>query len=189
MVSLNRIYTKTGDDGSTGLVDGTRVRKHHARVEAYGTVDEANAIFGLLRLETLEAAVAEEVQRIQNDLFDLGSDLGAPFGSPFEGKLPRIVASQVARLETAIDAANARLEPLRSFVLPGGSRAAAWLHLARTVVRRAERCAWAAADAGEQLNPQALEYLNRLSDLCFVWSRLCNDDGRSDILWMPGGNR
>jgi len=189
MVRLDRIATGGGDRGETALGNGSRVHKEDLRVAAYGTVDEANAALGLVTCEDLPEDIAAELRRICNDCFDLGSDLATPAGGPHEDKIPRIDAAQVARLDAAIDAANARLEPLRSFVLPGGTRAAALLHLARAIVRRAERDAWALARRGDEVNPHALVYLNRLSDLCFVWSRRCNDDGRADVLWEPGANR
>jgi cob(I)alamin adenosyltransferase len=189
MVRLTRIYTRGGDGGLTSLGDGSRVAKHALRVEASGTVDEANATLGLARLHAerhgeLDAMLA----RIQNDLFDLGADLCTPEdGRRAEGAL-RIVASQVARLEREIDALNATLAPLDSFVLPGGSAIAADLHLARTVTRRAERLVAALAER-EAVNPEALKYLNRLSDHLFVLSRHANDGGALDVLWQPGGNR
>ena len=188
MVKLNKIYTRTGDDGTTGLVDGSRRVKHSLRIEAFGTVDEANAVIGLARLTTVGDADAM-LARIQNDLFDLGADLATP-GEEFAPSemMLRMVAAQVERLEVEIDAMNADLAPLTSFILPGGSDAAAWLHLARTVVRRAERFA-VAANAEEMLNPQALTYLNRLSDHLFVLGRVLNDNGRADVLWVPGANR
>ncbi|TVR41425.1 MAG: cob(I)yrinic acid a,c-diamide adenosyltransferase [Planctomycetota bacterium] len=194
MVELNRIYTKVGDGGRTRLADGSEVAKSHPRVAAYGSVDEANAQLGLVALEPLPAGMGEELARVQNDCFDLGSDLATPSGGPWEERIPRISPGQVARLEGQIDAATAVLEPLRSFILPGGCRAAALLHVARTVVRRSEREAWLAhslelAEGVPGLNPQALCYLNRLSDLCFVWARLANDQGRADVLWQPGAHR
>ena len=186
-VRLTRIYTRGGDKGETSLADGSRVPKHDLRVATYGTVDEANATIGLARLHTQGEADAM-LARIQNDLFDLGADLSTPEdGRRGPGAL-RIVAAQVERLEREIDAMNERLAPLDSFVLPGGSAAAAWLHLARTVTRRAERLA--SELAGEvQVNPAALQYVNRLSDHLFVLARHLNDDGRSDVLWVPGANR
>jgi cob(I)alamin adenosyltransferase len=194
MVKLNKIYTRTGDDGTTGLVDGARVAKYDLRVEAFGTVDEANSVIGLARLHL--GAMAEEdamLMRIQNDLFDLGADLATP-GTIFDSEDPacpwalRILAVQVERLEHEIDLMNESLEPLNSFVLPGGCAASAYLHLARTVVRRAERLAVEANKDGG-LNPAALTYLNRLSDHLFVMSRYLNDHGRKDVLWIPGKNR
>lgn len=190
MVVLNRIYTRTGDRGETALGDGTRVAKHAARVEAYGTVDEANAVIGLARLHAageMDAALA----RIQNDLFDLGADLAVPdTGEPLGYEPLRIVAAQVARVEQDIDALNANLQPLRSFVLPGGSPAAAALHVARTVARRAERLMVELAQKpGEHVNPEGLKYVNRVSDFLFVAARAVNDNGKRDVLWVPGKNR
>ena len=190
MVVLNRIYTRTGDTGETGLVDGSRLPKDAPRVAAYGTVDELNATLGLARLHG-EALLAEGIARIQNDLFDLGADLATPgFDRDAEAKRPplRVVPAQTDRLEAEIDAMNAGLAPLRSFVLPGGSALAAHLHLARTVCRRAERAAVTLA-AAEPVNPDAVRYLNRLSDWLFVSARVANDGGNSDILWAPGANR
>ena len=184
MVRLTRIYTRGGDAGETSLGGGARVKKHHARVEAYGTVDEANAAIGLARLETGGEADAM-LARIQNDLFDLGADLCRP-GALDEGL--RIAQSQIDRLESEIDALNERLKPLESFVLPGGSRAAAALHLARTAVRRAERLITLLADS-EPVNPLAVVYANRLSDHLFVLARHLNEDGATDTLWVPGANR
>lgn len=188
MVRLNRIYTRTGDDGTTGLVDGSRRRKDALRIEAFGTVDEANSVLGVARL-TLGGEEDAMVARIQNDLFDLGADLATPGDdfAPTEMSL-RIVAAQVARLEAEIDAMNEGLAPLTSFILPGGTPAAAQLHVARTVVRRAERLAVAAA-AAEPLNPMAIAYLNRLSDHLFVLARHVNASAGGDILWVPGKNR
>lgn len=190
MVVLNRIYTKTGDKGETALGNGARVPKHSARVASYGTVNELNAVLGLARLHA-EGEIADAIARIQNDLFDLGADLARPeMEKDHEAGYPvlRIVESQTARLEAEIDAMIARLEPLRSFILPGGSALAAHLHLARTVARRAEREAVALA-AEEAVNGHAIKYLNRLSDWFFVAGRIANDDGRADILWIPGANR
>jgi cob(I)alamin adenosyltransferase len=190
MVRLTRIYTRGGDKGETSLTDGTRVKKHALRVEVVGTVDEANAVIGLARLQTGSHAQAEPdtmLGRIQNDLFDLGADLSTPEGGGAKGPL-RILASQVERLEHEIDAMNAELQPLDSFVLPGGTGLAAALHLGRTVVRRAERLAVALAER-ETINPEAIKYLNRLSDHLFVLARAANDKGLSDVLWRPGANR
>ena len=190
MVVLNRIYTRTGDGGETGLGDGSRVAKDSARVAAYGTVDEVNATLGLVRLgATGEMALA--IARIQNDLFDLGADLATPdLEGDATAKYPRlrIQAGQVARLEAEIDAMNADLAPLRSFVLPGGSAVAAHLHVARTVCRRAERLAVTLAGV-EPVNGEAVKYLNRLSDWLFVASRVANDNGAGDVLWVPGATR
>lgn len=190
MVVLNRIYTRTGDKGETALGDGSRVPKTSARVAAYGTVDETNAILGVARLHA-EGALAEGIARVQNDLFDLGADLATPdLDGDATAKYPRlrIIAAQVTRLETEIDAMNADLAPLRSFVLPGGSAVAAHLHVGRTVCRRAERLAVALA-AAEPVNPEAVAYLNRLSDWLFVASRAANDGGAGDLLWVPGATR
>ena len=192
MVKLNKIYTRTGDDGTTGLVDGSRLPKHDARMEAIGAVDEANSALGLAAVALADSEFAEPLYRIQNDLFDLGADLATPVGegedfAPSEMVL-RIVAGQVDWLETAIDTANARLEPLTSFVLPGGSEAAARLHVARASARRAERAMTEMADE-TATNPQALAYINRLSDYLFVLARVANDDGRADVKWIPGANR
>lgn len=190
MVVLNRIYTRTGDGGETALGDGSRVAKYDARVEAYGTVDETNATLGLARLHAT-GEMADLLAAIQNDLFDLGADLCRPAREKDnEAGYPvlRIIDTQVDRLEAEIDAMNARLSPLRSFILPGGSALAAHLHLCRTVSRRAERLTVALA-AVEDVNPAAVKYLNRLSDWFFVAGRIANDDGASDILWVPGANR
>jgi cob(I)alamin adenosyltransferase len=191
MVKLNKIYTKTGDDGTTGLATGERRAKSDARVGAYGEIDEANSAIGLARLST--SALPElhaMLERIQNDLFDLGADLATPPSDKPLGYEPlRVVASQVKRLEDEIDVLNARLQPLKSFVLPGGSPAAAALHLARAIARRAERSMVALAQQGESIGDSALRYINRLSDFLFVAARVANDDGARDILWRPGGNR
>lgn len=193
MVVLNRIYTRTGDDGTTALGTGARVRKDNLRVAAYGTVDETNAAIGLARVH-LGAGVPtvdDKLARIQNDLFDLGADLCVPDRGE---KLPyeplRIAASQVQRLESEIDEMNAELKPLRSFVLPGGMPGAAALHVARTICRRAERLmVELAAEPDEPVSDAALQYVNRLSDFLFVASRYVNDRGKSDVLWVPGQNR
>jgi cob(I)alamin adenosyltransferase len=192
MVKLNRIYTRTGDDGTTGLAAGPRRRKDDLRVEAYGTVDETNACVGLARLHTAaDPDLDAMLGRIQNDLFDLGADLATPeTGKALSYEPLRIVAAQVERLEREIDTLNADLSPLRSFVLPGGSPAAAALHLARTVSRRAERIVVALSRVeGEAVSPAAVQYLNRLSDLLFVAARVVNNNGSGDILWVPGQNR
>ncbi len=194
MVRLNKIYTRTGDDGTTGLGSGARRRKDDLRVEAYGTVDEANAAIGLARLSSAdEIELDAMLSAIQNDLFDLGADLCTP---PTDTPLPyeplRIVEAQVDRLEREIDRLNAGLAPLRSFVLPGGAKAAASLHLARTIARRAERLMVALA-AAEPVGAPALKYVNRLSDFLFVAARYVNhkagDGGGGDVLWVPGANR
>ncbi|MCZ8186183.1 MAG: cob(I)yrinic acid a,c-diamide adenosyltransferase [Beijerinckiaceae bacterium] len=192
MVKLNRIYTRTGDAGTTGLGDGARVPKFDLRVEAYGTVDETNAALGLARLHSAaDPEIDAILARIQNDLFDLGADLCTPDrGKPLGWEPLRIVDRQVERLEAEIDRMNARLQPLKSFTLPGGSALAAYLHLARTVARRAERQMCRLADlADEPVSPAALKYINRLSDLLFVLSRNANGDGAGDVLWVPGLTR
>ncbi len=187
MVTLNRIYTKSGDKGETALGDGTRLPKHALRIAAYGTVDEANAAIGIARLQT-HGDVQAMLTRIQNDLFDLGADLCVPeSGRRGEGAL-RIIDSQVERLEREIDSMNAELQPLNSFVLPGGTPAAAYLHLARTIVRRAERLV-VELSVNETVGAPALKYLNRLSDHLFVMGRYVNDKGAKDVLWTPGANR
>lgn len=190
MVVLNKIYTRTGDKGDTALGNGTRVAKYDARVNAYGTVDELNATLGLARLHA-EGALDDQLSAIQNDLFDLGADLCRPdMEKDAEADYPplRMVDSQVARLESEIDAMNAHLEPLRSFILPGGSALAAHLHLCRTVARRAERLSVELSSV-EHANPAAVKYLNRLSDWFFVAARMTNGNGKDDVLWVPGANR
>lgn len=192
MVILNKIYTKTGDDGSTGLGNGERRPKHDLRVSAYGTVDEANACIGMARLHSRKLKDLDEaLSRIQNDLFDLGADLATPDdGKPLEYEPLRITAGQTERLEQEIDGLNAKLDPLRSFVLPGGSDLAAHLHMARTIARRAERMiVELSSTPDEVVNPAAVTYINRLSDFLFVAARVANDDGKSDVLWVPGKNR
>ncbi len=187
MVRLTRIYTRGGDTGETSLGDGSRVAKPDLRVAAFGTVDEANAAIGLARLHAA-AEIDAMLARIQNDLFDLGADLSTPDSGKRGKEALRILASQVERLEREIDAMNAELKPLDSFGLPGGTPCAAHLHLARTVVRRAERLA-AELARRDKINPEALKYLNRLSDHLFVLSRHVNDKGGRDVLWQPGANR
>ena len=187
MVRLTRIYTRGGDAGETSLGDGARVPKNTLRVTAFGTVDEANAAIGIARLHA-DPAADEMLDRIQNDLFDLGADLCTPEGGRRSAGALRIVAAQVERLEREIDAMNATLLPLDSFILPGGSAAAAYLHLARTVTRRAERLVSELART-EPVNPEALKYLNRLSDHLFVLGRKVNDGGARDVPWRPGANR
>lgn len=207
MVYLNRIYTKTGDDGQTGLGDGSRVPKTHPRIAAYGTVDELNAVVGLALSHGVPEPIAQHLRSIQNDLFDLGADLcvpealddeedhehfhpdDAPETEPITKIEPlRVQAAQAEQLEHWIDAAVEQLSPLSSFILPGGTVAAASLHVARTVCRRAEIEVLQLAEF-EEINPHVNIYLNRLSDLLFVWARLCNDGGRADVLWIPGANR
>jgi cob(I)alamin adenosyltransferase len=193
MVELNRIYTRGGDAGETSLGSGDRVAKHDLRVAAYGTVDETNGAIGLARLHTANDTPTDEMlARIQNDLFDLGADLCTPEGDAraarkAEGAL-RIVPEQVARLEQEIDTLNETLAPLTSFILPGGTPAAAHLHMARTISRRAERLMTELATR-EAVNPEAMKYINRLSDHLFVLGRHLNDGGRADVLWKPGQNR
>jgi cob(I)alamin adenosyltransferase len=191
MVVLNRIYTRAGDEGSTMLGNGEYRKKYDLRVSAYGTVDEVTAAIGVARLHTVDApAVDIMLARIQNDLFDLAADLC----SPDKGKGPggarlAVNAAQVKRLEDEIDTLNAELAPLRTFVLAGGTPAAAYLHLARTICRRAERVSVALKDSGEDVSPEVLQYINRLSDFLFVASRYVNDKGARDVLWVPGANR
>ena len=192
MVVLNKIYTRTGDDGSTALGTGERREKNDLRIAAYGTVDEANACIGMARLHTAEdPALDAMLSRVQNDFFDLGADLATPdTGEPPEYPPLRVTDHQVDRVEKEIDELNARLEPLRSFVLPGGSPASAALHLARTVTRRAERLIVELSNRpAEPVTPAAIRYINRVSDLLFVASRAANHDGRDDVLWVPGENR
>ena len=184
MVKLNKIYTRTGDKGTAGLVDGSRVSKASLRMAAIGDVDEANAAVGTA-IVLLNPDVGERLRRVQNELFDLGADIATP--GEIEGAL-RIVGSQVERLEQEIDAMNESLDPLTSFILPGGSAEVAALHLARTVVRRAERSA-VALSQGEQVNPDALAYINRLSDLLFVAARFVASSQGGDVLWQPGATR
>jgi cob(I)alamin adenosyltransferase len=187
MVHLSRIYTRTGDDGSTGLGDGSRRAKHDLRIAAYGTVDETNSLLGVVLAQGLPARLAERLRQVQNELFDVGSDLCVPGAA---GERLRIVPAYTERLERWIDEENARLSPLRSFVLPGGTPAAAHLHLARTVARRAERLvSELLANEPAAVNPEVLKYLNRLSDYLFVLARVANDDGRADVLWRPGATR
>jgi cob(I)alamin adenosyltransferase len=190
MVVLNKIYTKTGDKGQTALGNGERVAKHSMRVNAYGTVDETNSIVGLARLHAT-GEIDAQLAMIQNDLFDLGADMCRPdIAKDAEAEYTplRVTDGQVARLESEIDAMNEALEPLRSFILPGGSALAAYLHQCRTVARRAERLSVELASV-EDVNTAAVKYLNRLSDWFFVASRVANNDGKDDVLWVPGANR
>ncbi|HVL14468.1 MAG TPA: cob(I)yrinic acid a,c-diamide adenosyltransferase [Gemmata sp.] len=189
MVFLSRIYTKSGDTGETGLGDGTRVPKDAARVAAYGEVDELNAVLGLVTANCPDCPEAALLRDVQNDLFDVGADLCVPPTAQEEaGKALRVTAAQAERLEKAIDRLNEHLQPLRSFVLSGGAPAAAWLHLARTVCRRAERSVVTLMRA-ESVNQQVLIYLNRLSDFLFVLARVANENGGRDVLWVPGAGR
>ena len=190
MVVLNRIYTGTGDDGTTALGSGDRRKKYDLRVAAYGTLDEVNAVIGLARLHTgAEPAFDQALGRIQNDLFDVEADLCLAEKGPGGARLT-VTETQVAWLESEIDRLNEGLQPLRSFILPGGSAASAWLHLARTVCRRAERIMVELADQpGEEVSAPSLKYVNRLSDYFFVAGRHANDQGASDVLWAPGENR
>ncbi|MEL6467697.1 MAG: cob(I)yrinic acid a,c-diamide adenosyltransferase [Pseudomonadota bacterium] len=190
MIVLNKIYTKTGDAGETALGNGARVAKHAMRVTAYGTADELNAFLGIARLEAT-GEIDTALSRIQNDLFDLGADLCRPdMEQDAEAEYPplRMADAQVSRLEAEIDAMNGNLEPLRSFILPGGSALSAHLHVCRTVARRAERLAVELATM-EAVNPAAVKYLNRLSDWFFVAARIANNGGKDDVLWVPGANR
>ena len=194
MVKLNKIYTRTGDDGTTGMVDGSRRAKHSLRIAAIGEIDEANSAIGVAAAAIVQDTLSAVLFRIQNDLFDLGADIATPLGgfggddfAPSEMVL-RIVPSQVAWLEEQIDVLNERLEPLTSFILPGGSAAAGHAHLARAIARRAERALTALAEA-EPVNPAAGAYINRLSDYLFVLARVLNRDGRADVKWVPGASR
>ena len=188
MVLLNKIYTRGGDKGQTSLTNGERTLKDSLRVSCYGTVDELNSSVGIARLHTRKMDILDKMlARIQNDLFDLGCDISMPFGTKHEKTALRIIAPMIQRLENEIDLLNEDLEPLNSFVLPGGSPASAYLHLSRTICRRAERLAISASKT-EEINPEAIKYLNRLSDLFFVMSRSSNDKGASDVLWVPGLN-
>ncbi|TKT75257.1 cob(I)yrinic acid a,c-diamide adenosyltransferase [Aquamicrobium sp. LC103] len=193
MVILNKIYTRTGDDGTTALGSGERRAKYDLRVASYGTVDEANACIGMARVHTASSdpEIDAMLARIQNDLFDLGADLATPDTGEDLGYEPlRIVASQVARVEADIDSLTRKLQPLRSFILPGGAPAAAALHLARTIARRAERLIVELSRRPEEkVNPEAVKYMNRVSDLLFVAARAVNDNGKADVLWVPGKNR
>lgn len=191
MVTLTKIYTRGGDTGETSLGSGDRVKKHDIRVAAYGTSDETNAVIGLARLHTPKDDFPQAdamLARIQNDLFDLGADLCTPEGGKRSEGALRIVDQQVTRLENEIDAMNAELEPLKSFILPGGTPAASYLHLARTVARRCERLLTELSEH-EDVNPAAIKYVNRLSDHLFVLARHLNDNGAKDVLWVPGGSR
>jgi cob(I)alamin adenosyltransferase len=189
MPELDTIMTRGGDKGETSLVDGTRVAKCSQRVKAYGTVDELNSVFGMVRCEELPEGLNEKLLQLQNELFDLGCELATPVESEFTDKIPNVRQFQIDLLESWLQEANQQLEPAGTFVLPGGTRAAATLHLARTVARRCEREVVALVESGADVNSCCLKFLNRLSDLCFVWARLCNDFGRSDIRWQAGPHR
>ncbi len=186
MVKLNKIYTKTGDKGLTGLVSGKRVSKDNARIKAYGTVDELNSILGMVRIKSSKK-INSIIAEIQNDLFDLGADLATPVEKKPKFKPLRITSNQVVNLEKIIDQFNKKLSPLNSFILPGGSESASFLHNARTVARRAET-QMVTLSKKEKINDQASKYINRLSDLLFVLSRVENKNGKNDILWKPGKN-
>ncbi len=188
MVKLDKIYTRGGDKGETSLGGGARVPKHDPRVAAYGTIDETNSILGLARLHA-GAELAGMIARVQNDLFDVGADLATPVQDDPKYPPLRAAKAQVDRLEAEIDDLNADIPPLASFILPGGTEAAAWLHLARTVARRAERLMTEAATVNDDINPVAIQYMNRLSDWLFVLARCANDNGAADIEWVPGANR
>ena len=191
MVTLNKIYTKTGDKGETVLVGGLKVAKHSLRPDAFGEVDELNSIIGIVRTyisKDKQSELNDILERIQNELFDLGADLATPENSKNSDKILRITSSQVKRLENEIDKFNKDLNELKSFVLPGGSKLSSWLHLARTATRRAERKITKLASE-EGINNEVIIYINRLSDLLFVMARHCNDNGKADILWQPGVTR
>ena len=192
MVKLNKIYTKTGDDGTTGLSDGSRVKKFDLRPSAYGDVDELNSFIGLsincIDKDKKYNFLIKILKKIQNDLFDLGADLSTPIEENPKFEPLRINDTQVLNLENLIDKFNTKLEPLNSFILPGGSEISCWLHVARTVARRAERSISKLSD-NNQINKQSLMYINRLSDFLFVVSRITNDNGKADVLWVPGENR
>jgi cob(I)alamin adenosyltransferase len=189
MVRLDRIYTKSGDDGSTSLGDGKRVPKHHLRVEAYGTVDELSSVLGLVIAQGIADPIGSELLAIQNDLFDVGADLCVPGEA---GERLRLTPVYTEKIEQIIDRENVKLAPLKSFILPGGREVAAWMHVARNVCRRAERLVsqlGALPEEQGRVNPEVLKYLNRLSDLLFVLARVLNDEGKADVLWKPGARR
>lgn len=189
MPKLNKIMTRSGDNGETSLTDGTRIAKCSRRVSAYGTVDELNSVLGMVRCEELPEGLNEKLLQLQNELFDLGCELATPEKSELAEKIPTVRQFQIDLLESWLQETNQLLEPTENFVLPGGSRAAATLHLARTVTRRCEREVVELIETGAKINPCCLRFLNRLSDLCFVWARLCNDYGKTDISWQPGPHR
>ncbi|MFO7576288.1 MAG: cob(I)yrinic acid a,c-diamide adenosyltransferase [Pelovirga sp.] len=188
MPQLDQIMTRGGDRGETSLVDGSRISKASQRVTTYGTVDELNSVLGLVRCESLPAGMMEKLLTLQNELFNLGGELATPAASEQAARIPNVHQGQIDCLEHWLEEARSQISPAQNFVLPGGTRAAALLHLARTVTRRCERELVALA-ATEEVNPLCLGFLNRLSDLCFVWARLCNDGGRGDIFWQPGPHR
>ncbi|MDA0708348.1 MAG: cob(I)yrinic acid a,c-diamide adenosyltransferase [Proteobacteria bacterium] len=187
MVKLDKIYTRGGDKGETSLADGKRMKKYAPRIEAYGTIDEGNSVIGLVRLNAT-GVDDEMLMRIQNDLFDLGADVSTPADSKYADGALRITQEQIDRLEREIDQMNAHIAPLMSFVLPGGSVASAYLHLARTTIRRADRLLVKVSEE-EEISPLAIKYLNRLSDHLFVLGRKTNNNGKDDVLWIPGANR
>jgi len=189
MTKKDKIMTRGGDKGETSLVDGSRIAKSSLRVNAYGTVDELNSVFGLVRCEELPQGLNEKILQLQNELFDLGCELATPADSELAKQIPNVRQFQIDLLEQWLQQTNDHLEPAGTFVLPGGSRAAATLHLARTVTRRCERQLVALVESGVEINPCCLKFLNRLSDLCFVWARQCNDNGKSDLRWQPGPHR
>lgn len=189
MPEIDRVTTRGGDKGKTSLVDGSRVAKCSLRVCSYGTVDELNSCLGLVRCEELPEGLRDKILLVQNELFDLGSELATPSDSTEAEQVPNIRQFQIDLLETWLNESNSQLQPAKNFILPGGSRAAAQLHVARTVARRAERELVALMESGSEINPCCLKFLNRLSDLCFVWARFCNNQGRDDILWQPGPHR
>jgi len=188
MPTLDQIMTRGGDKGQTSLVDGTRVSKASQRVKTYGTVDELNSVLGMARCEEFPAGIKDKLLQVQNELFNLGGELATPADSEFAARIPNVHQGQIDTLEAWLEEARAQIEPAQNFVLPGGTRAAALLHLARTVTRRCERELVCLAEM-EVINPLCLGFLNRLSDLCFVWARLCNDGGKADIFWQPGEHR
>ncbi|HKJ04031.1 MAG TPA: cob(I)yrinic acid a,c-diamide adenosyltransferase [Geopsychrobacteraceae bacterium] len=189
MPKIDRVTTKGGDKGKTSLVDGSRVAKCSLRVCAYGTVDELNSCLGLVRCEVLPDEILKRLLMVQHELFDLGGELATPTASAEADHIPNIRQHQIDLLESWLEEANNQLQPAKNFILPGGSRAAAQLHIARTVARRAERKLVALIESGAEINPCCLKFLNRLSDLCFVWARLCNNCGQDDIFWKPGPHR
>lgn len=188
MPQLDQIMTRGGDKGQTSLVDGSRISKASQRVKTYGTVDELNSIFGLVRCEELPDGIKDKLLQLQNELFNLGGELATPADSEFAARIPNVHQGQIDTLESWLEDARGQIAPAQNFILPGGSRAAALLHLARTVTRRCERELVTLGETDE-INPLCLGFLNRLSDLCFVWARLCNDKGKADIFWQPGDHR